>query len=346
MTTSSSQRIDRDAVLAAAGPELDVLKAEARAAFTAFKRLLALGAAMPVLMFVAMAGFAFGVRVAPGFVVFPVFVAFAAALLVLALRAAKRIFKARSGVMEALAPALGLGFAPRPAAPIDLSAFEGTYYGSLFKHSRCQDVLSGARGGAAFEIFDAALTGRSKGPDGKWRAGEPPKWLEGVAFNLTRVVRVAVPGRWTARTVIIKDFGVVNRLYQPQGMERVRLVDPKFEKLFEVFSTDQTEARAFLSPVIMERLLELEDLFVVKAQRNEESSPPPAVAVFADGAFMLAFPFTQLRDRGDGLRMLKLSAVDDMVVDLILKELDAVLGVVDAVAGPEAGAGAAPESLA
>jgi hypothetical protein len=329
-------RIDRDAVLAAAGPELEALKAEARSAVSSLKRLFAFGALMPILMFATMVGFAFGIRIVPAVVVFPAFVAFVVVLVVLALQAAKRIFKARSRVMKALAPALGLSFAPRPPEPIDLSVFEGTYYGSLFKYSRSQDVLSGERAGAAFEIFDAALTGRSKGPDGKWRAGQPPKWLEGIAFNLTRVVRVEVPGRWTSRTVIIKDFGLVNRFYQPEGMERVRLVDPAFEKLFEVFSTDQTEARAFLSPVIMERLLGLEDLFETKRRRNEEDAPPPAVGVFADGAFMLAFPFAQVRDDDDVLSKIKLTAVDDMVVDLILKELDAVLGVVDAVAGPEA----------
>jgi hypothetical protein len=36
------------------------------------------------------------------------------------------------------------------------------------------------------------------------------------------------------------------------------LVDPHFEKAFEVWSTDQVEARYLLHPVMMERLLGLE----------------------------------------------------------------------------------------
>jgi len=41
----------------------------------------------------------------------------------------------------------------------------------------------------------------------------------------------------------------------------VRLEDPNFEKRFEVFSTDQVEARYLLTPSFMERLMALSSLF-------------------------------------------------------------------------------------
>jgi hypothetical protein len=43
-------------------------------------------------------------------------------------------------------------------------------------------------------------------------------------------------------------------------LEKVALEDPVFEKQFEVFSSDQVEARYLLSTSMMERLLKLKEL--------------------------------------------------------------------------------------
>lgn len=317
-------RIDRDAVLAAAGPELEALKSEVRGGVKALKRLGMFGWLFPV-FFVASVFTPVGTGM-----MFLGFFALAVLVMIFGARIASRIFKARAGVMRALAPALGLTFEKRPAAPIDLSAFRGTYYGSLLKHTRAEDVLRGERRGAAFEIFDAKLTARSKGPDGKWRSGQPPKWLDGVSFATVRVARVAVPGRWTGRAVVVRDYGVANRLSQPQGMSRVGLVDRRFEKTFEVFATDQTEARALFDPALMERLQELEDIFV-----NTEQ---PAVGVFEHGFFLVALPITRSEEEGQKVARKTFAEIDDYVIDRIMWELDAVFGVVDAVAGREGGA--------
>jgi hypothetical protein len=320
-------RFDRDVVLAAAGPEIEALKAEARAAVKALQILMGAGVVLPILFFV-------GIFVGSlGALVFPAMVLFAVTLIGLGLHYASRLYRQRSRVMAAVAPALGLTFTPRADPPIDLAPFEGTYYGGLFKYARCDDVLSGERAGVAFQVFDAKVTARSKGPDGTWRAGHPPKWLEGVAFHVTRVVRVTVPGRWTARTVILPDHGLANRLQRPKGMDRVRLVDAGFEELFEVFSTDQTEARALLTPTVMERLVALEALFPRPA--DSEDSPPPKLAVFEDGVLMTAMPLAHGRawTKAKGGK-LTAGNVDALVVDQVLWEIDAVLGVVDAVAGP------------
>jgi len=44
-------------------------------------------------------------------------------------------------------------------------------------------------------------------------------------------------------------------------LENVQLEDPKFEEIFEVYSTDQIEARYLLTVSFMERLLDLADIF-------------------------------------------------------------------------------------
>ena len=46
-----------------------------------------------------------------------------------------------------------------------------------------------------------------------------------------------------------------------KGMETIRLEDPTFENKFEVFSTDQIEARYLLTPSFMENILNLNAVF-------------------------------------------------------------------------------------
>jgi hypothetical protein len=45
------------------------------------------------------------------------------------------------------------------------------------------------------------------------------------------------------------------------GLERVKLEDPVFEKQFEVFGSDQVEARYLLTTSFMDRLLKLAEIF-------------------------------------------------------------------------------------
>ncbi len=324
---SSPPRIDKDAVREAAGPELEALQAEVSDAIKTLMRRAALGFLIPSV--VILSGFIFGMD---SFRIGAFLGAAAMTLfwLFLALRAAARIFAARSRVLEAVAPALNLTYAARPETPIDLSAFEGTYYASVFKHSRVEDVLSGAHEGAAFEMFDVKLRARSKGPDGKWRASEPPPFLREMVFAQTGVVRIPVPGRWTGRTVVLRDAGIVNRLNAPRGLARVRLVDPEFEKVFEVFSDDQVEARTLLDPVVMERLKRLEDIFAPEPVADDDSSPAPAVGVFQDGHLLIALPRQRPEKRMDIKSFADLNA--DFALDMLIAELEAVYAVVDALA--------------
>ncbi|MEZ9593421.1 DUF3137 domain-containing protein [Shewanella sp. 10N.261.52.F9] len=69
-------------------------------------------------------------------------------------------------------------------------------------------------------------------------------------------------------TVVVKTRGsLVNFLSDSfKGLERVRLEDPVFEKLFDVFSTDQIEARYLLTVSFMQRLQALSASFGNKIQ--------------------------------------------------------------------------------
>ena len=96
------------------------------------------------------------------------------------------------------------------------------------------------------------------------------------------VISLDIHKYFKGKTVVRKDFGSVGNLVGKtyrrsaeilKGSSRfseltsVRLEDPRFEKEFEVFSTDQVEARYLLTTSFMERLLELRDkLFIQKIE--------------------------------------------------------------------------------
>lgn len=64
------------------------------------------------------------------------------------------------------------------------------------------------------------------------------------------------------RTIVLKDGGILgNTLNKIAGLQNVRLEDSHFEKIFEVYSDDQVEARYLLTTGFMERMLKLRDLY-------------------------------------------------------------------------------------
>ena len=68
------------------------------------------------------------------------------------------------------------------------------------------------------------------------------------------------------RTIVLKDKGALgNALTRIKGLQNVRLEDSRFEKVFEVYSDDQVEARYLLTTAFMERMLKLRDLYDGKA---------------------------------------------------------------------------------
>lgn len=66
---------------------------------------------------------------------------------------------------------------------------------------------------------------------------------------------------FTGHTIITKDKTKLGAWTKSKitGLKRANLVDLEFEGLFDVFTTDQTEARYLIDPVIMENLKTLQD---------------------------------------------------------------------------------------
>jgi hypothetical protein len=61
---------------------------------------------------------------------------------------------------------------------------------------------------------------------------------------------------------VLEDKGAIGnwRRERKTSFERVRLEDARFENLFEVYATDQVEARYLLTPAFLERIVALSGL--------------------------------------------------------------------------------------
>lgn len=66
---------------------------------------------------------------------------------------------------------------------------------------------------------------------------------------------------FAGQTVVLKDYGLFNGFKKPRGLERIVLEDCVFEKEFEVYGTDQLEARYLLTTAFMERMLKVREAF-------------------------------------------------------------------------------------
>jgi hypothetical protein len=74
------------------------------------------------------------------------------------------------------------------------------------------------------------------------------------------MVTLDLPRHTGAVTAVVSDAGALGNFADRQKVQhraRVRLEDPVFEKIYEVYGTDQVASRALLNPAFMERLLAL-----------------------------------------------------------------------------------------
>jgi hypothetical protein len=110
-------------------------------------------------------------------------------------------------------------------------------------------------------------------------------------------------------------------LRPPQGLRRIRLDDPRFEHIFQVYGNDEAEAHDLLTPSVRERMLIL-----------AEASPKTPRFLAEPGVFWAALPkpasenlfeppnLAEPVDTGAGLAVLaaEIASVLDLI-DAVLK---------------------------
>ncbi len=121
-----------------------------------------------------------------------------------------------------------------------------------------EDYIKGSYKDVVLELIEAKLS--SSSGTGANRTGADRRTT--VHFKGI-IILLSMNKKFSGKTIVRRDAGkfynwVIDKVSK---MEKVALEDPVFEKKFEVYSSDQVEARYLLTTSFMERLLELSALF-------------------------------------------------------------------------------------
>ena len=199
--------------------------------------------------------------------------------------------QAKSMIVEPIARQLALDFLPAPG-----------YVDSILDHKRVglvpgwdrsayEDLVVGNRNGIDFEFFEAHLEDKRTTTDSNGRT--QTRW---VTVFRGQCIRFDFHKRFFGHTLVTRDAGFFNFMGNMTmgDLERARLESPKFEKAFEVYTSDQVEARFLLTPDLMQRLVELEEAFHGKKLRCAFEGGEMFIAVEGTDLFEPGSMFTPL----------------------------------------------------
>ena len=135
-----------------------------------------------------------------------------------------------------------------------MKRFESSQIVPKYHKETSEDRTTGTYKGVNIEFFETQLERR------KWtsKTRNHKTIFDGVVISLS------VKKSFEGQTIVLRDRGRFRNFLKSKfvtSLEKAGLEDPKFEKIFEVFTNDQVEARYLLTTSFMERLLELNDVF-------------------------------------------------------------------------------------
>ena len=124
--------------------------------------------------------------------------------------------------------------------------------------------------------------------------------------------------RFHGHTIMTQDKGKVGSWFKEKtsSFKRADLVDPEFEKLFDVFTTDQVEARYLIDPRIIENL---------KTLYNEYSGKQMMVAFYDDHVLILIGSDVNHFEPAD----ITIPATDEASLLAMKREIEGILSIVD-----------------
>lgn len=155
-------------------------------------------------------------------------------------------------IVDSVTRPFGINFTPNPARPGSIDRYRSLSLLPSYDREDFEDLLTGQHGNTRFELFETLLERRRTDNKGRTR-------YEKVFSG--QCLRMEIGKRFFGRTLITRDAGFFRRFGGGNGMERAALEDPHFEKIFDVYTTDQVESRFLLTPDLMQRLVELEEAF-------------------------------------------------------------------------------------
>lgn len=220
--------------------------------------------------------------------------------------------KLKQEYCAAIAAAMGASFQIGGFDPPALERMKQLKLLPGYSKSSFQDLFSGAHKGARYELYEGHLRQRTADSKGRTRY---------TTVFRGQLIRMHFPRDFLGVTIVRRDMGVFNVFGGGENngrrLERVRLVDSTFEKAFEVWGTDQVEARYLLHPVMMERLIGLES--GLRGRRIR--------CAFEGGDLLVAVEGGDLFEPGDMFKPL----VDPSRARRIVDEIASVVRVMDQV---------------
>jgi len=183
------------------------------------------------------------------------------------------VFKYQEEVKSKFLPNICSFFGETTYSLNGTSDIENKLRGQIFPNYNTvtwEDFIEGTYQGVSFQMHESTLATKSE-------KGQSRQVFSGL------VLRIQFPKAFQGRTMLIKDGGKLGNFFTGKdfnGLTHIALEDPEFEKLFQVFGSDQIEARVLLTTAFMERILRLATL--------RSKSGGQVQAVFQDKELVLA----------------------------------------------------------
>jgi hypothetical protein len=213
---------------------------------------------------------------------------------------------------EAIASAMGASFRVSAFDPPALERLKALRLVPSYARASFEDLFTGTHKGARYELYEGHLEQRTTDSKGRTRYS--------TVFR-GQLIRMHFPRDFLGVTIVRRDAGVFNMFgggdIDGRKLERVRLVASEFENAFEVWGTDQVEARYLLHPYMMQRLIDLEHGLHGKRLR----------CAFESGDLLVAVEGGNLFEPGDLFKPL----VDPARARRIVDEIAGVVKVMDQV---------------
>lgn len=157
-----------------------------------------------------------------------------------------------------------------------------------FDRSSFEDWWGGQRYKCDFGLYEAHLEQKHQSKNGT-------TWV--TCFR-GQIMCVSFPKKFLGTTVVRRDLGIFNFVNRfGTSLKRVGLESSKFERDFEVYGSDQVEARALVHPVFMERLIALEKQFSGSRIRCAFQEGDLIIAIESRNRFEPGSMFSPLADR-------------------------------------------------
>jgi hypothetical protein len=165
-----------------------------------------------------------------------------------------------------------------------------------YQRVKSEDYFKGQYKGVDIEFSEMTLT---------YTSGSGKSRRTVVSFKGLVILLEMERKKFLGHTIVEKNKGTLLKWVQKLNLklEPARMADPEFEKLFDAYTNDQVEARYLLDPVIIERVKQVYDEYVLDDNRerlprekswveylrlgSEDKGTPSLKLAFYDGLVLL-----------------------------------------------------------